>query len=156
MPSVGFPTTVVSRVTGTVAVVCSLLGVLYNARSLTVALTGGFDELVAMKNMSWFYPAFYAMSAICIGFYVALAWCGFQFLRLRTNATWPFCVLMLVEVAYFFTIGTLAVHAPDLGVAGALGVANGGLMAQYFILLPLWGPICAIWTRRRMVLHATT
>jgi hypothetical protein len=36
-------------------------------------------------------------------------------------------------------------------VAGATGVANGGMMAQFFILLPIWGPVVVLWARQRAV-----
>ncbi len=40
-----------------------------------------------------------------------------------------------------------------LSVAGATGAANGGLMAQFIILFPLWAPFAVHWARKRS-LHA--
>ncbi len=113
-------------------------------------MRGGFEPVVARHDSSAFYPAFYSMSASCVTFYAVLAWCGVRFVRLRPGAAWPFTVLMIVEVVYFFSVAAFAMRVPDVGmsIAGALGVANGGLMAQFVILFPLWGPASAMWARR--------
>ena len=138
---------------GIIALVCAALGLLYNANSLGVAWRGGFGGVVAEQNLRRFYRAFYVMSATCITFYVLLSWCGLQLLRLRSSAVWPFTILMIVEVVYFLAtavIGFARVGDIDGSVAGAFGVANGGLIVQFAILFPLWGPACAIWARHRI------
>ena len=138
------------RVTGAGALLCAAFGFLYNASSLTIAVGGGFDRLVDEEHLSGFYPAFYWMSAICVTFYAGLTWCGVQFLRLRPRAVWPFGLLMLTEAVYFFALGPFAANSKNSGVAGASGVASGGLMMQVFCLLPLWGPPFVIWARSRI------
>jgi len=137
---------VIATAIGIVALLCAAFGVFYNVNSCTVAMRGGFDSLVAQHELSRFYPAFFIMSAICVTFYILLFWCGVQFLRRRSRAVLPFTVLMIVEVVYFFTIALFGLHVPELGIsiAAAYGVANGGLMAQFVILFPVWGPPCAI------------
>ena len=140
---------------GSVALLCAGFGFLYNAESLAVAFRGGFERQVAEHDLRSFYPAFYVMSAFCIVFYVVLFWCGLRLLGRRANAAWPFSVLMVVEVLYFLTVASFAPFADDLSVAGAFGVANGGLMAQGVILLPLWGPPSALWASRRIASNAS-
>jgi hypothetical protein len=138
-------------VLGVLALLCAAFGVFYNTNSLAVALRGGFDSLVAERNLSHFYPAFFIMSATCVTFYLLLAWCGAQFLRRRSQAVVPFTVLMIVEVVYFVIAGFgWRISGLGLSIAGAFGVANGGLVAQFVILLPLWGPLCAIRAKHRM------
>jgi hypothetical protein len=156
MTSSGRLRSTITMAIGVIALLCAALGLLYNINSLMVALTGGFDELVVEHNLSRFYPAFYIMSATCIAFYLLLSWYGLQLLRLRSSAVWPFSVLMIVEVVYFFAIGAFAPHVAELGlsIGGAFGVANGGLMVQFLILFPVWGPACAIWAGRRIAWDA--
>lgn len=57
---------------------------------------------------------------------------------------------LLFEIGYFVLVG-MSWQLPDFGesIAGASGVANGGMMAQFFILLPLWGPPAVLWIKRR-------
>lgn len=59
--------------------------------------------------------------------------------------------MLLFEIVYFFSLGMLWL-APSMGmsVAAATGVANGGLMAQFLILFPLWAPLLAFWARRHL------
>lgn len=139
--------------TGVIAILCAAFGLLYNAQSFVVAITGGFAEVIEQYDMAHFYPAFYVMSAICIVFYGLLFWCGVQFVRLRLGWAYVFTALLLVEVLYFLSIGFFGWHLDVVGmsVAGASGVGNGGLVVQFVILLPLWGPIAVIWAKRRIV-----
>ena len=54
----------------------------------------------------------------------------------------PFTVVVIAEVVYFFSISILwLVPKINMSVAAATGVANGGLMIQFIILLPIWAPI---------------
>ena len=100
--------------------------------------------------MTHFYAAFYAMSAICVVCYLILFWGGYQLARRRFSVSWLLISAWLFEIVYFLVIG-LTWRIPDLGgsIAGATGVANGGLMAQFFILLPFWGPLAIFWVKRR-------
>ena len=139
-----------ARVTGVVAILCALFGFLYNAQSLAVAFSGGFTDLVSQGDMAYFYPAFYLMSGVCIAFYSLLLPFGVCFVRLQLGCASLLAILLAVEVTYLLLIGVLwaALGEAGMSVAGATGVANGGLMAQFIILFPLWGPIAAIWSRR--------
>jgi hypothetical protein len=69
--------------TGVVTALCALFGILYNAQSLVVGVSGGFSDLVRQDGMDYFYPAFYSMSAICIVCYLGLFWGGVQLARQR-------------------------------------------------------------------------
>lgn len=125
--------------TAIITILCCLLGLLYNCSSLTSAFSGTFGSA---DEQPVFYLAFYAMSAVCIVFYLCLIGFSIDLIRGNFRTFVPFIVVLLLEVAYFFSISALWMH-PTIGgsVAGATGVANGGLMPQFFILLPLWAPI---------------
>jgi hypothetical protein len=116
---------------------------------MTVALSGAFPP---DKDLPYFYQAFYAMSAICILCYLTLIFCGVAFLRRTVRFVWLFVSIMIFEVVYFFSLGFFLWPMPQLGlsVAGATGVANGGLMVQFLILFPLWGSILALWAKRQL------
>jgi len=136
--------------TATVTILCAVLGLLYNAQSLAVGLGGRFAEIVRDHEMRHFYVAFYTMSAVCIACYLALLVGGVQLVRRRPWAAGLLVGVWIFELLYFFVVGALwRVTAISASVAGATGVANGGLMAQFFILLPIWGPVVVLWARRR-------
>jgi len=130
-----------------------LFGFLYNAQSLAVAFSGGFtDYLASQQDLAYFYPAFYLMSGVCIAFYSLLLTFGVCFVRLQLWCASLLAILLALELMYFLSIGVLwaALGEVAMSVAAATGVANGGLMAQFIILFPLWGPVAAIWSRRRL------
>jgi hypothetical protein len=135
---------------GIVTIVCAVFGLLYNVQSLTVSLWGGLADFVREHRMTWFYPAFYAMSAVCVACYVVLLWAGYRLARQRLSASGLLISAWLFEIGYFLAVG-VSWHIPGVGesIAGASGVANGGMMAQFFILLPLWGPPAVFWLKRR-------
>ncbi len=91
------------------------------------------------------------MSGICILSYCLLAMIGVQLFRMRVQYIWWLVVLLSVEVIYFFGVGESWL-APRVGVSigAATGVANGGLMVQFFLLFPLWAPILAFWAKKRL------
>ena len=122
-------------------------GLWYN---LTTLFTD-FSSLVQEHGMAYFYPAFYIMSAICMACYIALLICGVQFVRLRTSLLKLFIGVIIFELAYFCSIGTMWLIPPiGMSIGAATGVANGGLMFQAFILFPLWAPFLASWATRRL------
>jgi hypothetical protein len=135
---------------GIVTIICAALGLLYNAQGFMVSLTGGFADVVREHRMIWFYPAFYTMSAICIACYVVLLWAGYCLTRQRFSTSGLLISVWLFEIGYFLALG-MSWRVPSLGesIAGATGVANGGMMVQFSILLPLWGPPAVFWLRRR-------
>ena len=137
---------------GIISIVCSVLGLFYNASTLIASLSGAFHELMKEKNLPHFYLAFYIMSAICITFYLLLFLCGIYFIRLKVRFVSLFVSILLLEVIYFFSIGAIGWHLDNLShsIAAATGVANGGLMAQFIILFPLWGGILALWTKNKI------
>lgn len=125
---------------GIVAIAMAGLGLSYNLTTLSA----DFSSVVEEHSIPHFYPAFYAMSAICIACFIALLICGVQFVRLRTSLLRLFMGVIIFEIAYFFSIGAMWL-IPKIGmsIAAASGVANGGLMCQAFILFPLWAPFVA-------------
>jgi hypothetical protein len=51
-------------------------------------------------------------------------------------------MLLLLEVLYFFAIGGLwTLPNAGRGIGAATGIANGGLMVQFVLLMPIWIPI---------------
>jgi hypothetical protein len=132
---------------GVVSAALAMVGLSYN---LTTLFTD-FTDLVQTHGIPYFYPAFYAMSAICIACYLVLLTCGVQFIRLRPGLLKLFVGVVVFEVVYFFSIGILWV-VPNIGtsIGAATGVANGGLMFQAVILFPLWAPVLARWAARRL------
>ena len=56
----------------------------------------------------------------------------------------------LFEIDYFLAVGA-AWRIPNVGesIAGPSGVANGGMMAQFFILLRVWGPLAVFCIKRQ-------
>lgn len=153
------PSSVVRRtnipaiVVGVFAVITTLFGIYYNAVSILAAVRGRFEPV---DDVPYFYAAFYTMSGICVLCYVCLLVCGIDLVRSRLR-WWRLVALILIfEVVYFFMVGWLWLE-PTIGrsVAAATGVANGGLMAQFAILLPLWAPILLWWAKSRHVSLAT-
>ena len=94
---------------------------------------------ITQRGLSYFYPAFYTMSAVCVVCYVLLLACSTALLRSRVRWSGLLTGVLVFEVVYFFAVAALWM-VPTIGqsVAGATGVANGGLMAQFIILFPLW------------------
>ena len=132
---------------------CALAGqgLLYNIGSLQT----DFSRLSEQVNAPHFSKAFYAMSTICIAFYVALVYVGIQFIRGKTNV-WPLFLFVLVfELFYQLQIGSLWLSSEyGMSIAAATGVANGGLMYQIEWFFPLWAPIVAYFASRRLAIDA--
>ena len=134
----------VLRFVGLASIACAGLGFWYNGSSIGTDLSGS-------QNPPYFAHFFYAMSAICLACYTALLYVGIQFLRLKTAALPLLVGVVLFEIAYFFATA-MAWPIPGIGdaAASATGVANGGLMFQAIIAFPLWGPLAALWAKRRI------
>lgn len=136
-------------IVGGMTVVAMTVGLLFNASVLWTVLSGGFDAFQSELDVPYFREAFFVMWTIGVACLVTLAVCGIDFLR--SNLRWARLATMvfLFEIGYIFAIGSLWM-LPDYGmsIAAATGVANTGLMVQFFILLPLWGPLMLWWARR--------
>lgn len=132
---------------GSFSVLMAAVGLWYNLTTLST----NFADLAQEQNIPYFYPAFYAMSAVCIGCYIVLLTCGIQFIRLRTGLLKLFVGTIIFEVVYFFSIGTTwLVPGIGMSIGAATGVANGWLMFQALILFPLWAPFLARWAAGRL------
>lgn len=134
---------------GAVVLACAAFGLLYNGASFYAVVTGALETVPYEKPLPYLYQAFYVLSAVCVACYIALAVCGVQFLRLSTSLIWLFVGVMAVEGLMWFVTGRLWLH-PTYGhsVAAATGISQGGLVPQFFILLPLWAPVL-VWLARR-------
>lgn len=124
---------------GAVAIVLALSGFAYNFSTIRVNYSNAFADIE-----QYFYHAFYTMSAICLACYTLL-YIGVQMIRGKTDVTRLLILLIAFEVLYFFAIGSLWL-LPDYGmsIAGATGVANGGLTIQVITIFPLWAPPVAL------------
>lgn len=146
-------------IVGVVAILCGLFGLFYNYSSFSALIVQGKHEFD--PEIPYFNAVFFTMSAICVLCYIVLIVCGVQLARKRLAWVWVFIGVQMFEVIYFFSIALLwlvGIAAPRFGssVAAATGVANGGLMAQFLILLPLWGTIVAILAKRKLESAAST
>lgn len=144
---------VLLRVTGGFAVLFSAIGLCSTAISLTLqvwaASTSGELARELLNDAPHFYPAYYTMSSISIVCCVLLAIFGIQFLRGNPNRAMGFTYLMIFEIAYWLSIILTSLVADfGMSVAAAAGVANGGVLNQFFILFPLWAPIIALRNRK--------
>jgi hypothetical protein len=137
-------------VVGVFAVITALLGLLYNATTAATAWRGAFDSMLKQDEYPYFYQAFFIMSGVCVFCFIVLLVCGVDLVRSRLRWARLLSLVLLFEVGYFFAAGSLW-REPTIGlsVAAATGVANGGLMAQFIILLPFWAPLLLWWARSR-------
>jgi len=132
-------------VTTLITILCCFYGLIYNLSTLKVAISGGFEEVEEADepmDTPYFYPAFYSMSAVCFVFYVCLLAFSVDLISGSFRTLIPFTIVAVLEVIHFVSVAKMWRH-PRFGysVAAASGVANGGLMAQFVILLPLWAPL---------------
>ena len=134
-------------IVGVFSITVAVMGIRYNI----ISFSTNFSGFMKGQNITYFYPAFYTMSCICIACYICILICGVQFLRLRTGLIKLFTGVVIFEIIYFVSIGTICL-IPNIGVsvAAAMGVANGGLMFQVFTLFPLWAPFLAGWAAKRI------
>jgi hypothetical protein len=138
----------VLRIVGTIIVLCASLGLLYNGASLFIVASGALDGAQFGLPVPYLYEAFYMLSAVCVSCYLALLLCGVQFIRLSTSLFWLFAFALIVEAALYYGTGRLWLHPVYGGsVAAATGIAEGGLMFQSLIFLPIWAPIL-VWAAR--------
>jgi hypothetical protein len=135
---------------GVVAMLSAAFGLLYNGVTIHLALRGSFSELIAQHGLRHFHAAFYVMSAICILCYLFLLAIGIDLLRARLRCTWFLTAVLVFEMLYFLAL-KFAPRGEEAGlsIAAATGVANGGLMAQFVILFPVWAPLVLFWARRK-------
>jgi hypothetical protein len=143
----------VARGVGAAAIAFAGVGFWYNGVTLFAYVTGRFDDTVASAAAPYFDAAFLIMSGICIACFVALAWCGVQFLRLSLRWFWLLTGVAIVEIAFTPIVGSMWLH-PQYGmsIGAASGVAGAGLMPQLFVLFPIWGP-ALVWLARRSLVR---
>lgn len=139
------------RITGLVAMVVALLGIYLNGTSLLSASRGVFSETVTREGWNYFYSAFYIMSGICIICFVLLLLSGMGVLFLRLRFSELLIGVLVFEVVYFFSLGSLwLVPNAGSGIDAAIGVGNVGLAIQLEILFPLWAPIVLRWAGKKL------
>ena len=144
-------------IVGVAGLLAASFGLWYNGGSILVAVSGGFSEFRKQQHLTYFYLAYWTMSAICIALHLLLVICCLDLLRGKLRWSWLLTGLLLFEVLYFVSIGALWLLPTAIGksIAAATGVANGGLMGQFYILFPLWAPLVLAWARRQQRKNAT-
>ena len=132
------------RFVGVALVAFAGLGLWYNG-------SAAFSKFPADPSTPYFSFAFYTMSAICVTCHLTLLFVGVQFIRLKSSLLRLFIGVMVFEVVYFFS-GAFFTMSPGVGlsIGAAIVVASGGLMLQFVVLFPLWGPLLAHWAKKRM------
>lgn len=139
------------RIIGVVTVITALLGLIATVPGLIAAFTGAFDKM----QIPGFYSAYFVMVTITLVCCLTMLLCGFKLFRLDTSFIWIFVSVSLFEIVYFVSVSFMWGHEViGRPVAAATGVANGGLMPQFFVLLPLWGPLVAIKVKLRNAIDA--
>jgi hypothetical protein len=138
-------------VIGALGVVTALAGLYYNARGFKSAIDGNFSHIIQQYHLTHFYLAFYSMSIICLAFYLTLVVTGVSLVRARTRHIPIFAIVLVLEVIYFLAVAVLwVVPSVGINVGAATGVANGGLMAQFYLLFPIWAPPVLWWAGGRL------
>ncbi len=139
-------------VVGVTTVVFAMLGLWYNYSTLFLDYSLPLEQSGKEHDIQNFYPIFYTMSVICIVFYVILLASGVQLIRKKTGWAFVLSGVVAVEVLYFVFVGYLWAHSPSrFSIAAATGVSTGGLTYQIYVLFPVWGPLLALWARRRIL-----
>ncbi len=132
---------------GIASTAMAVYGLWYNLQTLFM----DFSNMPQEYNISYFYPAFYTMSAICIAWHIILLICGVQFIRFRANLLKLFIGVIILETIHFFSIGIFwAVPRVSMGVEIAIVSASAGLLLQIRTLFILWAPVLAIWATRKL------
>jgi tryptophan-rich sensory protein len=135
--------TLASRIVASTTIVTAALGVLYSLSSLqgTIAnRTGATDDL------PYFHLIYLLKLAIWTTLYCLLIWHSCRLWRGLPGSGRIVSRLLLLEVAFLLLISFLWL-TPVIGrsIGAATGIAGGGAMAQFLVLLPLWGPLL-LWT----------
>ena len=110
-----------------------------------------------VMRLPYLRPAFYVLSSICVICYALLAFAGVQLIRSKRSALLLLVGTLLFEVIFVLTVGRLW-SSPAWGqsIAGASGIAMGGLTVQMFILFPVWAPLVAFLAARRLKRQSET
>lgn len=135
-----FPTQrLVARFVSTMIWITAGLGILYCPSSIAAVVSRGIgagaSDVVATAG---YWTMTLASGSFCVSliFWAVRLWTG------RPGAAQVVIRLFLAEVAYLFAVASICL-APEIArsIGPLVGVANGGLMAQFGILLPLWAPL---------------
>jgi hypothetical protein len=140
------------RFVGLVSLGCAVFGFWY----LYNTVQADYAPLTSKMGLRYFTESYFVMAGICCCCFATLAYCAVSFLRCRFEAFRLFVLLVLVEIGYALCLIILLPAFPRnvaLSVGAATGVANGGLVAQAYLLLPLWGPFAVFVARRSAVRH---
>ncbi len=136
------------RSVGIASIFTAICGIWYTIKVLWLL----HSNIPSDSEAPYFAPFLYAMSLICMSFYISLLFFGIQFLRLRTELYLLFIGTVVLEVGYFCFVAafwTFPIPTVAFSIAAATGI-NAGLLFQFLILFPLWAPFTVVWARRRM------
>jgi hypothetical protein len=139
-------------IVGLATVILAVFGLWYNYSTLLLDYSLPLEQSSKTHDVTDFYPIFYTMSVICVVFYVLLLASGVQLIRKKPNWAFVLLAIVVLEIAYFLVVGWLWAHSLNgVSIAAASGVSSGGLMYQVYVVFPIWGPLLALWARRRIL-----
>src|SRR5215211_7573152 len=113
---------VIARIIGVLGLGFAAFGLWYNTVTMEAYVSGAFRDATADATATYFDPAFLVMSGICVACFIALAFCGVQFLRLSLRWVWLLIGIAAIEIAFIPIVGRLWLH-PDYGMS--IGAATG-------------------------------
>jgi hypothetical protein len=135
------------RLVGIASIILAILGLLY-----TIGLIWNLQSTPDQGGYLYQTRFLYAMSFICISFYICLMLFGFHFIRLQTKLYRIFVWLIVIEVLYYTFVAALWIF-PNWDIASSAAAAsgiNGGLLIQFITFFPIWAPLIAIWAHRKI------
>ena len=91
------------RVVGAVAMICALLGLVYNASTFYAMVSGAADDFETSMSAPYMKHAFFSLSLVYASLYVLLFWCGARFWALSAGLWWLFTAVLAVEVLVFWS-----------------------------------------------------
>ena len=141
------------RIVATTALVMAAYGIYY-----TVSYLATLYSIPPDGETPYFREAYYTMVAVCLTFYVLLAFFGVQFLQLKTRLRFWFLSLLIAELIYIPLLGLLWRLDDEriaMSIAAATGVANGGLVAQGVTLFPIWATVIVFWAHSNRPMQPT-
>ena len=127
------------RIVGVASILLAVGGILYNIMYFTAL----FGEPIT-NEQPYFHVAYYTMVSICLAFYATLIWLGYSFIKLNLKYWYIYPLVFILEFIYFYGVGMLwqlENQSIASSVAAATGVANGGLVLQFFTGIFVWGPL---------------
>lgn len=111
----------------------------------------GISMLLTPHSVSdpspYFLRTFYVMATVVVVINIALAWSGWQFVKGKFSGVPPFVFVLACACAYLLpTAVRYFANFPSFGhsVAGATGIALGGMLFQWKTEFPILAPLIVL------------